>query len=66
MPGYRCYFLGLDGKIVEAEPVEAEDDHAALTLCRRLFAERPQHTSFELWRDDRKLRREGRTAAAHR
>jgi hypothetical protein len=66
MPGYRCYFLGLDGKIVEAEPVEAEDDHAALTLCRSLFAERPQYTSFELWRDDRKLSVESRTAAAHR
>jgi hypothetical protein len=66
MPGYRCYFLGLDGKIVEAEPVEADDELAALLLCRRLFAERPQHTSFELWRDDRKLRTESRAAAAHR
>ena len=66
MPGYRCYFLGLDGKIVEAETVDAEDDELALTLCRRLFDERPQHTSFEVWRDDRKLRAESRAAAANR
>lgn len=53
MPGYRCFFIGADGRIANVLFDEhASDDDAlswAFSLCRR----NPEYKQVELWEGDR-------------
>jgi hypothetical protein len=62
MTGYRCYFLGFDGKIISAEEISSDSFEGALSLSRRIFVERGHYPSFELWQGNRKLHVEMRVA----
>lgn len=50
MMGYRCHFLGHDGKIHHSEEFTADNDTAAVAKAQELFTENDS-PGFELWRD---------------
>ncbi len=57
MAHYRCFFLGLNGKIIQAEDLEAETASEAIEASRRLCTDRA-FSSFELWERQHCLHRE--------
>jgi hypothetical protein len=46
---YRCYLVDKKDRFAAVEDIEAETDHAAIEAARRVMAERPRKTAFELW-----------------
>ena len=54
MPGYRLYYLGLDGRIVAFEAFEARTDVEALMQANQ-FATIARSVSWELWTGGRRV-----------
>jgi hypothetical protein len=54
MTAYRCYFLGEDGKIKNAEFVESPTDAVALERAERRLAS-CGHPAIEVWDRDRHI-----------
>lgn len=48
MVGYRCYFLGIESRILALRDFYADDDVEALAMARVLFLDKKSH-GFELW-----------------
>ena len=57
MAHYRCYFLGVHGKILRAEDIEAEAASEAIAISRKRCGEQA-FASFEVWQQQRRLTRE--------
>ena len=49
LKGYRCYFIGTNGHIVERAEYEAEDDQLAILEARAKYAESEWNAGFEVW-----------------
>lgn len=60
MPGYRCYFVGLDGKPVNVEEADHVDDEAATIWGAELLRLRSHYRATEVWRLDRLICRHER------
>ena len=58
MARYRCYFLGLNGKTLVAEDIEAGSDDCALDQARQSFSQWSMFPAFELWLDDKRIHKE--------
>lgn len=63
MAHYRCYFLGRNGRIVQAEDIEAEAASEALQFCRGLCVT-SGFFSLELWQAGVRLHKEAVGEAA--
>lgn len=59
MTAYRCYFLGEDGKIKNAEVIECPTDAAALQEAEQKLAT-SQYPTIEVWDKARRLGMVGR------
>lgn len=59
--GYRCYFLGQDGRIYHADEFTAPNDSAAINIARHLF-QKNQYPGVELWHGDKIIYVEGVSA----
>ena len=64
MARYRCYFLGVNGKILVAEDIDASSDVDALDRARQSFSQWPMFPTFELWQGDNRIHKEGRNKPA--
>ena len=62
MIGYRCYFLGEDGKIRRAEEFTAANDTAAIDHARAIFA-KGDFPGLELWQGGRVIYTDGVSSA---
>ena len=49
MPDYRCFFLGQDGRITDAEEFRCDGDGLAIAKAATLMAKRVPHNGAELW-----------------
>jgi hypothetical protein len=61
MIGYRCYFLGRNGKIHHVDEFIAANDSAATEFARKLFAE-GKFPGIELWQGAKVVYVEGVSA----
>ncbi len=55
MAQYRCYFLGSNDQLVGTETIEGLSDAEAMAKARRLLAERPFASAFELRQGDHRV-----------
>jgi hypothetical protein len=55
MARYRCYLLGSNDQLVATETIEGSTDEEATVKARRLLAERPFATAFELRLGDHRV-----------
>jgi hypothetical protein len=49
LTGYRCYFIGPDGHIVDRVDYKAENDDHAVIEARARYAESRWNAGFEVW-----------------
>jgi hypothetical protein len=63
MPGYRVYFIDLQGHIKSREEFFIDDDERAIEHAREIFSSRIDRTpGFEVWREKHRVHSEWRTA----
>ena len=55
---YRCYLLGMDGRITARHEFTASGDSEALAAARALYAQAGLRHGFELWENKRRVHRE--------
>ena len=55
--GYRCYFIGTNGHIVDRAEYEAADDDHAVIEARAKYAESRWNAGFEVWDQARLVHR---------
>ncbi len=58
MARYRCYFLGIESRILALREFKTESDNDALTTARTLALGHQATRSFELWEATRYIRGE--------
>ena len=59
MAGYRCYFIGMDGKVINVEEADHSDDGAASAWGAELLTRRRHYRATEVWLLDRLICRHG-------
>jgi hypothetical protein len=57
MPGYRCYLLGEEARILALQDFYADSDDDAITMARTLSLKKKPN-GFELWEGKRYVRGE--------
>jgi hypothetical protein len=58
---YRCFFLGRDGRIFDADTADHPDDDAACGWGERLMTSHKSCIAVEIWQMDRRVGRYDRT-----
>ncbi|HKF71544.1 MAG TPA: hypothetical protein VKB68_07335, partial [Stellaceae bacterium] len=62
---YYCIFIGSPG-LNESLGLECETDTQAVIAARQMFARRPQHEAFEVWRGRRRVHAELRRVLSNK